>query len=223
MSHYAVAVFSDDGDFDRLLAPYGACNKQYCEFFPIEYGEIEKNYKKFKKLNRNRTIDDYIKIMRYEVVDGQWGSYSNPNGRWDFYSLNGKAYLFDVKDGSIGDPVYRKNDYIWFPDMKDAEEDAREYWDDFVGESALGEAPGIFDRQYFIDRYKTREQYIKEMTRVMPYAFITPDGVWHSAGRIFYFGLSNETAEDADRYAEEWDAWINSDANPYVNLVDCHI
>jgi len=29
--------------------------------------------------------------------------------------------------------------------------------------------------------------------------------------------------EDADRYIQEWDDWIASDANPYVNLVDCHV
>jgi len=225
MSHFAVAVFSDDGDFDRLLEPYNEKDEKYYQFFPRTYDEIVERFKRFKLQNPSWTLDMYINQMGYKCVDGQWGYYQNPQGYWDWYSLDGKDYLFDVKKGAeLPDDEYyfRKNDYDWYPDDKEAREDAREFWDDFIGETAIAEPPGWWNKQHYLDRYKTREQYIKEMGRTLPWAFITPDGVWHSAGRVGWFAMSNETVEDSERYAKEWDEWIQSDTNPYVSLVDCH-
>jgi len=225
MSHYAVAVFSDDGDFDRLLEPYNEGDSKYYKFFPRSYDEIVERFEKFKLQNPSWTLNKYIEEMRYVQVDGEWGYYENPQGYWDYYTLDGKDYLFDLKKGArlqMNEYYLRKNDYEWYPDDKEAAEDAREFWDDFIGETALAEPPGWWNKQYYLDRYKTKEQYIKEMSRTLPWAFITPDGVWHSAGRVGWFAMSDESAEDSDRYAEEWDEWIRSDANPYVSIVDCH-
>ena len=57
----------------------------------------------------------------------------------------------------------------------------------------------------------------------MPYAFITPDGKWHAPGRVGWFAISDESADDWNKYVEEWDAFLASDGNPYVSIVDCHI
>lgn len=226
MSHYAVAVFSNDGDFDDLLMPYDENNHDEYVFTPIGYQEIVDAYEKFKVMNPKWTLDMYIKEWGYVIEDGVWGNRSNPHGYWDWYSLDGKEYMFEPKPGAkIEDGMYnyRKNDIAWYEDDTEARADAEDFWDTFVGENAIAEPPGIWRREYFLKRYKTREQYVKENSRTIPYAFITPDGVWHSAGCVGYFGMSDETAESADRYAAEWDAWIASDANPYVSLVDCHI
>lgn len=230
MSHYAVAVFSDDGNFDRLLAPYNENDEKEFVFDPVEYGEIEECFEKFKLQNPSWTLDMYIEEMGYIQEGGVWGYRHNPHGYWDWYSLDGKDYLFDVKEDCATDPeaddwigYFRKNDYEWYPDDHEAKVDAEEFWDDFIGETAIAQPPGIWNKQYFLDRYKTKEQYVKEMSRTIPYAFITPDGVWHSAGRVGWFATSDETAESADRYAREWAEWIACDANPYVSLVDCHI
>ena len=226
MSHYAVAVFSDDGDFDRLLKPYDENNRDEYEFEPVDYQEIVARFESFAKQNNGWTLDMYLKNMGYIQRDGQWGYEHNPNGYWDWYSLDGRDYMYDAKNGAIRDSgvgAYRKNDIDWYADDPEAEADAEDFWDSFVGENAFAEPPGLWNKKYYLDRYGTKEQYVKEWKRTIPYAFITPDGVWHSAGRVSWFATSDETAESADRYAAEWDAWIASDANPYVNLVDCHI
>lgn len=229
MSHYAVAVFADDADFGRLLAPYNENNRDEFEFVPIDYHEISEGFEQFKKQNPNWTIDMYIENFGYIQHNGQWGYEHNPHGYWDWYSLDGKDYMFDVKDDCAEDPesddwigYFRKNDYDWFKEDVEAVRDGREFWEAFV-EGNDPDYPSMFRREYYLDRYKTKEQYLKELARTIPYAFITPDGVWHSAGRVGWFATSDETAESADRYAEEWDAWIASDENPYVSLVDCHI
>lgn len=226
MSHFAVAVFSDDANFDCLLAPYDENNACQFVFEPVDYQKIVDDFDRFKKGNKSWTLDMYIKNFGYTQEDGRWGYRYNPHGYWDWYSLDGKDYMYEPKDGAElgdGESYYRKNDIDWYPDNHEATADAEDFWDSFIGSGAYAEPPGMWNKQYFLDRYKTKEQYVKEWSRMLPWAFITPDGVWHAAGRVGWFATSDETAEDADRYAAEWDEWIASDANPYVSLVDCHI
>ena len=226
MSHFAVAVFSDDCDFDGLLAPYSEVNDAYKVFIPVAYEKIVSDFERFKKNNRRWTLDMYIENFNYIQRNGEWGYMSNPQGYYDWYSLDGKEYLYDLKPDAELDEnevYYRKNDYVWYYNDTEAETDAIDFWDSFVGEGAIAAPPGIWNRKYFLNRYKTKEQYVKEQKRTIPWAFITPDGVWHSAGKCGWFGMSDETAEDADRYAKEWDEFIASDANPHVSLVDCHV
>lgn len=225
MSHYAVAVFSNDCDFESLLAPYNESDKKYFRFEQKPYKEIVADFKKFKKMNPKWTLDMYIDKFSYVRHNGRWGYMHNPNGFWDWYSIDGKDYLFDPKDGvSLKDDeyYYRKNDINWYPDNSGCESEAREFWEKFV-ENGDDEIESFWSRKYYLERYKTKEQYIKESCRLIPYAFITPDGVWHAPGRVGFFATSDETAESADQYAYEWDRWIANEDNPYVSLVDCHI
>ena len=225
MSHYAVAVFSDDGDFDSLLAPYSETDKEYFRFEPKPYKEIVADFERFKEQNPDWTLDMYLEDFQYIRKDGKWGYMHNPQGYWDWYTLDGKDYLFDPKDGvklSEDEYYYRKHDIEWYPEDHEAEVDAKDFWDSFVMNED-SDVPSFWNREYYLERYKTKEQYVKEMVRHLPYAFITPDGVWHAPGRVGWFACSDETAEDADRYAYEWDRWIANEANPYVSIVDCHI
>ena len=227
MSHYAVAVFSLDGDFDKLLAPYLVSNPKEQVFFSISYDQIEQDFKKFKQQNKSWTIDQYIEMNKYFDTNGQWGYMKNPHGYFDYYTLDGQDYMFELKEGVLELPDgawdYCKNDYEWYPDMKDEADDAREFWDDFIGETALASPPGIWNKKYYLERYKTRAQYIKEMSRMVPYAFVLPDGGWHAPGKVGSFGTSNEDADAWNKYVNEWDEYLSRDDNPYVNLVDCHI
>lgn len=228
MSHYAVAVFSDDGNFDRLLKRYDENNEQYFVFAPEQ--DITGKYDSFIKRNPDLdyTFNDYVDAFEYIKIDDTYGHMYNPFGYWDWYVLDGRDYLFDLKDGAKLDDGfchYRKNDYNWYPysDDDDADEAAK-FWDNYIEvDNPNIPVPGIYKREYYLERYKTKEQYIKEACRTVPYAFITPDGVWHAPGMVGWFGISNETDESANKYIEEWDAWISSDENPYVSLVDCHI
>lgn len=225
MSHYAVAVFDDNGEFNHLLRPYNENDKAYFVFEPVSFDDIVVDFDRFQKQNSSWTLDMYIEEFGYIQENGQWGYRHNPNGYWDWYSLDGRNYLFDPVDGfepEEGQYDYRKNDLNWYPNMIEAGKEAREFWENYV-ENGSEEFESFFTREYYLDRYKTKEQYVREMMRVVPYAFITPDGVWHSPGRVGWFACSNETAEDWERYVKEWDEFLASDTNPYVNLVDCHI
>lgn len=228
MSHYAVAVFSDDADFERLLAPYNESNEKYFVFIEKPYEEIVDEFNEFRIANGSWTLGQYIKEFGYEQENGKWGFRQNPRGYWDWYTLDGKDYMFDLrKDVAAADDwngYWRKNDYDWFVEDKDEMRSAAAFWDKYVAQEYYGhDYPSLWSREYYLERFKTKEQYVKEIGRVIPYAFVTPDGEWHAAGRVGWFASSTETAEDADRYAEEWLAYLRSEGNPYVSLVDCHI
>ena len=228
MSHYAVAVFSDDGDFDKLLAPYGETNEAYFVKTHYDAADVRKQFEKFRVENPNWTFKMYLENFGYTRDGDGLATYSNPNAKWDYYSLDGKSYLFDLRDDvspdECDDGYYRKHDYDWYPVDEECEDDAREFWRTYiVPDDPKIQPPTIFTKEYYRVRFRTEDQYVKEVSRTVPYAFVTPDGVWHAPGTMGWFALSDDTADSWNRYVDEWDSWLLSEANPYVSLVDCHI
>ena len=54
MSHYAVAVFAsqpNEREFDRLLEPFNESDENYFIFEPVNEGELQSDWEKFKKNN----------------------------------------------------------------------------------------------------------------------------------------------------------------------------
>lgn len=78
------------------------------------------------------------------------------------------------------------------------------------------------DFDYCATRKKDYD-YSKKTGDLEPYAFVTPDGVWHSPGTVGWFATSDDTKESRARYDEEWKEYINNNDNPYVSFVDMHI
>ena len=223
MSHYAVAVFSEGENFDKLLAPYSESDERYFVFEKADYNELLEDYERFREKNNDMSMEQYLDLEGYIQRNGEWGYMHNPRGYWDWYNIDGKDYMFDLKPKVKSKGRHRKNDYEWFEQDEDYIETANEFWDKYIATDANGDPPSFFNRKYYLERYKTKEQYVKERSRTVPYAFITPDGEWHAPGRVGWFACSDDTAESYNRYVEEWDNFLRSKGNPYVSLVDCHI
>lgn len=219
MSHYAIAVFSNDLDFDRLLEPYSENNKEEFIYEPYSQVEIDERWEKFSKMNPNWTRDQYLKEF-YVLHDNIWCGYYNPHGYYDWYSLDGRRYLFDFKEGyDYKQDCPKKSDYDWYKTEHTSLKKLRSNWKKYSTEG-----DDFFKAEYYLERYGTEEQYIKEMMRpTVPYAFVTPDGVWHAPGKVGWFALSDETAESMNKYFEEWCDFIDNGPDCYVSLVDCHI
>ena len=79
MSHFAVAVFSNDGDFDSLLAPYNENDRNYYVFEPFPYEKISERFERFKKQNPKWTLEKYIKEFRFFQKDGAPACFSGPS------------------------------------------------------------------------------------------------------------------------------------------------
>ena len=231
MSHYCVAVFSNTGSsdaFDELLAPYSEIDESYYEFIPTEK-DVNALYAEFKEKNPESTasLEEYLADSRnYIQEDGVWGYRRNPNAKWDWYTLDGKDYLYNTKEGEgLGDECFYRKSQIDFSDY-DVEKDGI-FWDWYVDGKPLPDGVEMrepwYKREYYLERYGTKEQYLKESASKAPYAYVTPDGVWHAPGDVGWFGVSDETAEAMNAHIDEWKAFLASAEDPYVSFVDCHI
>ena len=113
----------------------------------------------------------------------------------------------------------KKSDYDWYKNKPLSAKKLREKWKEY---SVNGD--GWYKADYYLRRYGTEQQFIEEMRRPpVPYAFVTPDGVWHAPGRVGWFAMSDETAESMNKYYKEWCDFIDNGPDCYVSLVDCHI
>lgn len=233
MSHYAVAVFASspsDAEFDRLLAPFDENDKSLYVFEPVSDSELEEKWKKFMEQNPKWRRAEWLESMwHFDEASQSYGEWYNPQAKWDWYTLDGKSYLYEPTDeimrlidaGEMEYPhFFKKSQMDWFKRSDGlTEQDLRKQWWKYSEEG-----DGFWSDKYYLERYGTVEQYVKEMMRpTVPYAFITPDGVWHAPGRMGWFALSDETAETMDAYYQEWEEWTNHGEDCYVSLVDCHI
>ena len=227
MSHYAVAVFANSPrEFDLLLEPYSEQDETYYTFHPVKNeDELKKRFEeKIAPINPGLTYSEWLEDEGYYRNElGILGYSCNDNAKWDWYTLDGRDYMYELKSDAVPeeDGSYRKNDYIYEDDS--SLEEAEDFWEKYV----LGKAPQEYYRlykpEYYLERYGTKEQYLKEAKFSGPYAFVTPDGVWHAPGNVGWFACSDETAEEKNKYMDERNTYIASEDNPYVSFVDCHI
>ena len=222
MSHYCCAIFADSPkDFIRLLKPYDEANEAYFSFIPVEKERLLKNYETFLSDNnpyreQGYSFDQYLTDYHYvQREDGSFGYYANPDGKWDWYTLSGREDFFEFKPdcGYDSDGNIKKSAIDFF--LRDEEEikDDAEFWD------REAEEPN----SCYVDHYGTKDNYLKYSGRAIPYAYITPDGVWHAPGNVGWFGMSDETFEEYDAYVQEFDKFVSEAPDCYVNFADLHI
>lgn len=183
MSHYGVVVFSDsyhDSSFYKLLEPYDETNHKYMTFHPKEYTEIKKDFERFKEMNPTWTIDMYIDSFGYVKHNGHFGSWYNDNARYDYYSLDARA------------------------------------WDE---EALIPDGTIQYDKHH---RWRKSQIVLKD-DKDVPIAFVTPDGVWHEAGRVGWFATCNDTPESWAKHIKEFKEFLAAPGDEYVSFVDCHI
>lgn len=229
MSHYCVAVFSktsDDESFDKLLHPYSETDTALFEFIPITEEEIEKRWISFSRFNPQWTKKSFLEQNGYIIkeVDGKltYGYMANPKAKWDWYTLDGREADFFVKENERYDDEncrYRVRQMKWFsnPTKTQIEELKQEY------KRYARYGDGFYNSKYYTMRFGSEDQYVNEMLRQVPYAFITPEGEWVAPGDVLWFAASNETAESANEFWSKWQAFIKANPDCYVSFVDCHV
>lgn len=229
MSHYRVAVFANSPEeFEDLLAPYNEQDEMYFEFFPVSSEEVAERYDEYQQ---NSTIfdsfNDYLSDYGYtkDPDTGQFGYCYNPNAKWDWYTLDGGEWQFDLKPGEhYGHNGYAKKNQYNYWEKQYSKQRSIKHWNEQkdLAESNEDTQEAGFARWFMKDN-PDLNTYLRQCKLNYPYAFITPDGEWHSPGTVGWFGCSDDTPDTMNAYLDEWETWINSDQNPYVTFVDCHI
>lgn len=168
-------------------------------------------------------------------VDGDYVSTYNPNSKWDWYEIGGRfcGELIPKKRGHYHVDEAKAGEIDWnamFTIDPEEEKERSEFWDEYV----MGGIPEkeyfekrhfvLYKREYFLERYKTKEEYIRQSGLWTPYAVLDDKG-WHAAGDMGWFGCSSETDEEANNWADGFRKRFVDTLDPEdeVTIVDCHI
>lgn len=135
--------------------------------------------------------------------DGNIYAYYNENAKWDWYAT-GRSWenILPLKDGSKCNSAPIRE--IKFYDEKDKEEHEK-FWDSYVIEGK--EESTHYYKKYYLEKYKTKEQYVKECCSFSTSAILDSNGIWHETEQI-------------DEYM---DIIKNEDENNILTIVNCHI
>lgn len=233
ISHYSVAVFSKTGtneEYERLLAPFSETDDRYKTWHIVKPEDVEDLRKQYLKLKNKYPKYDwhhFVKGQGYYEEGGVLGYYANDDAKWDYYTLGARSDEYEVKPG-VKNPEKISDYQISTPadaTQEQKDEIALEY------RRMLGEDPWpnnempafCYKQEYVRKRWPTLETYMTEQLTDSPYAFLTPDGVWHAPGNVGWFAYSNDTVESYAQYLKDWLAYINAHPDMYVSFVDCHI
>jgi len=239
MSHFSLAVLHYDyQDVDSLLEPYDE-GIIVAPYVFMTHEEVIKKAKervaKWEELPLEELSDSQKKIMSADTDEKLFKEYAeycgydrtnkngdvlttyNPDSKYDYYTVKGR-FLY-TKDGKECEEA--KVSDVQFGIIDSLYHDAIDFWIDTI----TGNKKSFYNKEYYLKKYGTSQNYAKEVSMFSTYAVVTPDGVWHSPGDVGWFGMSTETDD-------EWSEWVNNyynrffkDADPdlIVTMIDCHI
>lgn len=187
----------------------------------------------------NYTDEDYYNYIAEDysedMIDNEGNIYStyNPDSKWDWWGIGGRwNNLLTLKREKENDPIVHTNvakikdidfDYtnpekikynemLWEKIVEGKHQDNRELF-------------SIYDKEYLLNRYETKENFVKSVTRFRTYAILTPDGVWHEPGQMGWFGVSGATEDDEKAFDENYFNILDTEKykDYLLVVVDCHI
>lgn len=190
----------------------------------------------------------------YSKKGDRFGRYCNPNAKWDWYEIGGRfAGSLRLKPGipKESQPNFswgwdeksrtkmmekpqvdsaRIKDIDWDYMNRDDGKAAR-FWELYIeGDEPKSEKDNemikhvFYKRSFYLDRYKTKENYVKCETSFSPWA-ILKDGKWMEKGSMGWWGMSGESNEEAVKWElgfyDEFIKGLPDDT--LITMVDCHI
>lgn len=219
----------------------------------IRAEEVDVPIKQLYKSLSEYLVDWYDAKFDEEMQD--YGYWENPNAKWDWYQIGGRyaghiKVNFVNSDVDYGYPslFHTKNPYeskennIKYVDCArikdiiiyddDKYKKAIRFWELYIE----GQEPQtkedmelikyeFYTKEYYLDKYKTKEKYAKLRSQFSTWAVITKDGQWHEAGTMGWFCISSATNDEELEFEENYKKFVfdNADEDDYLTLVDCHI
>lgn len=184
------------------------------------YKYITETLSNVKSWSDQEIYDYYRREYGHESTfneDGDKMSTYNPKSKWDWYAVGGRWNgMLVFKNGEIGNRGYSK--FIDFEKMRERELQLLKPYQEFL-DNAL-------PKEHLKEVYPDEETYRRRATIFSTYGVITPDGEWHSAGEMGWFGVSSETSNEETAWCDSYyDNFIRPaiENNWYLTIVDCHI
>lgn len=241
MSHFAVLVLhEEDQSIEDLLAPYN----EDLEVEPyVKYTRtqaINKMRKDCPSLYKDKSEDEIFQNAcdwfgcTLDDDDNLLSTY-NPHSKWDWWQVGGRfsgmlSIIPTALDGYHGmeyaDSAFVRHVKWVQPLDKEEREDIIKWWNVNI-EGAEGEKDEHFfyNPEYYKERFKDAETYIKTQELPCYHAVVTPDGIWHEPSKMGWWACTDGNPSDE----LEWDLhfkerFIDTAEFDWVaTIVDCHI
>lgn len=254
MSHFTVGVITRDPyNVDYLLRPYDENGTDY--YIKELYMSKEDYINSYKNEHPDTTLtDEQIYATANDMYTGieEDGIYDyyNPDAKWDWYEIGGRwSNSLKVKKdaqfnmgghyGKMGTPE-GKGRYRWVdaaplceiewdlmntvsPEQK---KKASEFWDKYVlNQDPNYDAKFAYKREYYLDRYKTKEEYIKRTNIFTTHDLLVEDREWITVGDMGWFGCDGSTYDSETDYIKQFYDIVKAPEyqNYWFVVVDCHI
>ena len=189
--------------------------------------------------------DMYTGVEKDGIYD-----YYNPDAKWDWYEIGGRwpNSLKVKKDaqfnmgghyGKMGTPE-GKGRYRWVDaaplceiewDLMNTvspkqKKKASEFWDKYVlNQDPNYDAKFAYKREYYLDRYKTKEEYIKRTNIFTTHDLLVEDREWITIEDMGWFGYDDSTYDSETDYIKQFYDIVKAPEyqNYWFVVVDCHI
>ena len=194
---------------------------------------LEERLKKIDIISDEELYQEAIRMYSPDSIDeyGNVISTYNPNSKWDWYEVGGRwSNLLTLKTGEKTDCDVIK-EVSFEPDIKEYNKALR-FWELYVekNEEDLTEEEKdeigfvFYKKEYFLEKYGSKEEYAKAMSSFSTYAILDSDGVWHEPGAMGWFGMSHASIKEEKKFTDNYMDIINrEDPNNIIIIVDCHI
>lgn len=254
MSHFTVGVITrNPHNVDYLLALYDENGTDY--YIKELYMSKEDYINDYKNEHPDTTLtDEQIYATADDMYSGveEDGIYDyyNPDAKWDWYEIGGRwSNALKVKKDArfrmgghyddAGVPT-GKGRYRWVdaaplceiewdlmntvsPEQK---KEASEFWDKYVlNQDPNYDAKFAYKREYYLDRYKTKEEYIKRTNTFTTHDLLVEDQGWFTVGKMGWFGCDASTYDSEADYIKQFYDIVKTPEyqNYWFVVVDCHI
>ena len=161
---------------------------------------------------------DYFDIQRLLAPYDENLDEEGHDPKWDWWEAGGRwADALLLKEGfrATSAPIAALEGEI----TDAAREDLEDEWDGLVSENGTD----FFKPEYYLERFGDAETYIEANSPNVFRAVITPDGEWHEAGLVGWFGVTNDSPDGWRQYLRDYRKILADHRECWGTVVDCHI
>ena len=182
------------------------------ELYNLERYEDEEFDENGNQLSRYNPLSKWD----WYVVGGRWGGALNVNGEWVDY---GKIKEIRLDEMPAKKQMIYDEALLFWKIFVDEEEPANEEEKEFKNNEFC-----LFKKEYYLDRYKTKEHYAKMCSTWFTHALLY-NGQWYESGEMGWFGCDDSTQDSEIAYLKKFNEILHNPDNQekYFVVVDCHI
>lgn len=174
----------------------------------------------------NRDYLEFVEDEDFDVdeVTERRGYWENPNAHWDWYQIGGRwGGKLRLRDG-VRASVAAVGNVVADVDSAAYDRALEEYRRWLAGESVEDFELSSYRRDIVLDRYPDAEAYARCRAGFWTHAVVTPDGGWHEAGKMGWFGISDYTGEGLRDWVDNYrERYLDPYGDHLIVIVDCHI